>query len=79
VFTFTVTGNLSGFGRTANLTTPHGIIHTPVFMPVGTAATVKSLSREDLESIGAQIILANNYHLHLRPGSENIAKLGGNL
>lgn len=46
-------------------------------MPVGTAATVKSLSREDLETIGAQIILANNYHLYLRPGSENIKKLGG--
>lgn len=57
--------------------TPHGDIRTPVFMPVGTCGTVKSLSREDLESIGAQIILANNYHLYLRPGSENIAKLGG--
>lgn len=57
--------------------TPHGDIQTPVFMPVGTCATVKSLSREDLESIGAQIILANNYHLYLRPGSKNIAALGG--
>lgn len=53
------------------------VIKTPVFMPVGTNATVKSLSKEDLESIGAQIILANNYHLFLRPGSENIEKLGG--
>lgn len=57
--------------------TPHGDIQTPVFMPVGTNATVKSLSPEDLESIGAQIILANNYHLFLRPGSENIQKMGG--
>ena len=48
----------------------------PVFMPVGTNATVKSLSPEDLKAIGAQIILANNYHLYLRPGSENIQKLG---
>src|SRR3989338_2866159 len=46
-------------------------------MPVGTAATVKSLSRQDLEEIGAQIILANNYHLYLRPGSANVKKLGG--
>lgn len=59
------------------ITTDHGKIQTPVFMPVGTNATVKSLSPEDLESIGAQIILANNYHLYLRPGSENIQKLGG--
>jgi queuine tRNA-ribosyltransferase len=59
------------------LTTPHGNVKTPVFMPVGTNATVKSLSPEDLESVGAQIILANNYHLFLRPGSENIQKLGG--
>lgn len=49
----------------------------PVFMPVGTAATVKSLSREDLETIGATIILANNYHLYLRPGSKNVKRLGG--
>ena len=49
----------------------------PVFMPVGTNASVKSLSREDLEGIGATIILANNYHLYLRPGSKNIKKLGG--
>jgi len=58
-------------------TTPHGNIQTPVFMPVGTNATVKSLSPEDLESIGTQIILANNYHLFLRPGSKSIARLGG--
>ncbi|OGD09492.1 hypothetical protein A2397_02280 [Candidatus Amesbacteria bacterium RIFOXYB1_FULL_44_23] len=55
----------------------HGSINTPVFMPVGTAATVKSLCREDLEGLGAQIILANNYHLFLRPGSSNVKKLGG--
>lgn len=57
--------------------TPHGNIQTPVFMPVGTNATVKSLTPTDLESVGAQIILANNYHLFLRPGSDNVAKLGG--
>lgn len=63
--------------KTGIITTGHGQIQTPVFMPVGTNATVKSLSPEDLASIGAQIILANNYHLFLRPGSENIQKLGG--
>lgn len=57
--------------------TKHGDIQTPVFMPVGTNATVKSLSPEDLKEIGAQIILANNYHLFLRPGSENVEKMGG--
>lgn len=57
--------------------TKHGEIQTPVFMPVGTNATVKSLSPEDLKEIGAQIILANNYHLSLRPGSENVQKMGG--
>jgi queuine tRNA-ribosyltransferase len=74
---FEVTGTLSGRGRKGILHTPHGDILTPVFMPVGTNATVKSLSPEDLEAIGAQIILANNYHLYLRPGSEKIAQLGG--
>ncbi|HJZ05990.1 hypothetical protein A2634_01215 [Candidatus Amesbacteria bacterium RIFCSPHIGHO2_01_FULL_48_32] len=59
------------------ISTPHGNITAPVFMPVGTAASVKSLSSEDLESVGAQIILANNYHLYLRPGPQNIKKLGG--
>lgn len=62
---------------TGVINTPHGRIQLPVFMPVGTNGTVKSLSREDLESVGAQIILANNYHLCLHPGSKNIAKLGG--
>lgn len=74
---FKTTGLLPGRGRTGILTTPHGDIRTPVFMPVGTNATVKSLSPTDLESIGAQIILANNYHLYLRPGSQNVAALGG--
>lgn len=77
MFEFTETGKLSGFGRTGTLATPHGTIKTPVYMPVGTQATVKSLSPADLEQLGAQIILANNYHLYLRPGSENVQKLGG--
>jgi len=57
--------------------TPHGEIPTPVFMPVGTQATVKALSPRDLEDLGATIILANTYHLYLRPGDERIARLGG--
>lgn len=63
--------------RVGELTTPHGKIITPVFMPVGTRATVKSLSPEEVENSGAQIILSNTYHLHLRPGEELIKKAGG--
>jgi queuine tRNA-ribosyltransferase len=57
--------------------TPHGSFETPVFMPVGTQASVKSVSPEDLEDAGAKIILANTYHLYLRPGHKVIKKLGG--
>jgi queuine tRNA-ribosyltransferase len=63
--------------RLGHLTTPHGEIQTPVFMPVGTNATVKALDPDDLDEIGAQIILCNTYHLYLRPGHERIERLGG--
>lgn len=63
--------------RTGTIRTAHGNIETPMFMPVGTQATVKSLDSQDLNTIGAQIILANTYHLHLRPGEDLIAKCGG--
>ena len=63
--------------RLGILTTPRGKIDTPCFMPVGTQATVKALTRENLESIGAQIILGNTYHLYLRPGHDLIQSLGG--
>ena len=63
--------------RIGKFTTPHGVIETPVFMPVGTQATVKSLTPEELKEINAQIILSNTYHLHLRPGEEIIKKAGG--
>src|SRR5687768_5516694 len=63
--------------RRGVLRTPHGEIQTPVFMPVGTAATVKALPHEWLEQLGAEIILANTYHLYLRPGHERIERLGG--
>jgi len=63
--------------RRGRLTTPHGAVETPVFMPVGTAATVKGLTQEALETLGAKITLANTYHLYLRPGHNLIRKLGG--
>ena len=63
--------------RTGLLQTPHGIIHTPVFMPVGTYATVKTCTPYELEELGAQIILGNSYHLYLRPGHNIIKKAGG--
>ena len=64
--------------RRGRIYTPHGIIETPVFMPVGTQATVKSLTPEELkEEIGAQIILANTYHLYLRPGQKIVKEAGG--
>jgi queuine tRNA-ribosyltransferase len=64
-------------GRRATLTLPHGAVQTPVFMPVGTAATVKAVPQNVLEELNADIILANTYHLYLRPGHELIARLGG--
>ena len=66
-----------GRARAGRIVTPHGEIETPVFMPVGTVATVKAVSQDILEELGAEIILGNTYHLYLRPGHENIRKLGG--
>ena len=63
--------------RLGRLETPHGVIETPAFMPVGTLGTVKGLTQESLEELGAQIILANTYHLYLRPGAELIREVGG--
>jgi queuine tRNA-ribosyltransferase len=63
--------------RRGCLTTPHGTVETPFFMPVGTQASVKALTQEALEELGAEIILANTYHLYLRPGHELVRKLGG--
>jgi len=76
-FSFEVLQSDPTGARCGRLTTPHGIIETPAFMPVGTAATVKALTQEALEELGAGIILANTYHLYLRPGHELIRKLGG--
>ena len=63
--------------RTGRLVTPHGIVHTPAFMPVGTQATVKTLSPDEIRALGAECILSNTYHLELRPSSDVIARLGG--
>src|SRR5712692_4652650 len=66
-----------GAARLGRLQTPHGLVDTPAFMPVGTQATVKGLTPQHLRDIGARIILANTYHLALRPGDEVIAEMGG--
>ena len=63
--------------RRGVLHTPHGDIQTPIYMPVGTAATVKAMTPRELEEIGAQIILSNTYHLHLRPGEDLVREAGG--
>ncbi|XGU47967.1 tRNA guanosine(34) transglycosylase Tgt [Fusobacterium necrophorum subsp. funduliforme] len=66
-----------GKARVGRIQTPHGEIETPVFMPVGTQATVKAMTKEELDEIGTQIILGNTYHLFLRPGDDLIDRLGG--
>jgi queuine tRNA-ribosyltransferase len=73
---FAVAGR-DGTARTGTITTARGLIRTPAFMPVGTAATVKAMFTDDVRATGADIILANTYHLMLRPGAERIARLGG--
>jgi queuine tRNA-ribosyltransferase len=69
--------NTDGRARRGVFTTPHGIVETPMFMPVGTLATVKALDPDDLTGAGAQMILANAYHLHLRPGDDLVRDMGG--
>lgn len=76
-FSFAVTGKSSEcFARTGIFTTPHGKIETPIFMPVGTRASVKGLAPEEVEAAGTQIILANTYHCFLRPGADIVAQAG---
>ena len=74
--TFKITAQ-DGKARCGELHTAHGVIRTPIFMPVGTVGSVKAIAPDDLASIGAEIILGNTYHLYLRPGDEVVAKLGG--
>jgi queuine tRNA-ribosyltransferase len=75
-FAFTLRAT-DGAARLGEIATPHGVIRTPAFMPVGTAATVKAVYPDQLRAAGADVILANTYHLMLRPGAERIARLGG--
>ncbi len=75
---FTVkTTQKNSLARTGTLELPHGLVQTPVFMPVGTAGIVKTLAPWEMEALGVEIILGNTYHLHLRPGEDLIAKAGG--
>jgi queuine tRNA-ribosyltransferase len=76
-FSFEVLKTDSLGARRGRLTTPHGVVQSPFFLPVGTQAAVKGLRNEALEELGAEIILANTYHLYLRPGHELVRKLGG--
>jgi len=81
-FSFKVDKTAEGGGRRGRLKLPHGVVETPVFMPVGTAASVKAVPQSLLEEVGAggkgaQIILANTYHLYLRPGHELVRRMGG--
>ena len=72
-----VSRSRDGRARAGVLHTPHGSIPTPVFMPVGTQASVKTVSPDELEALGAKIILGNTYHLYLRPGHDLIERGGG--
>jgi queuine tRNA-ribosyltransferase len=75
-FTFRLIAT-DGAARCGEIATPHGLVQTPAFMPVGTQATVKGVTSDELRRLGADIVLANTYHLMLRPGAERIAALGG--
>jgi len=75
-FSFAIDARL-GSARAGRLITPHGIVETPVFMPVGTLANVKGVAQDVLEDLGVEILLSNTYHLYLRPGVDQVRKLGG--
>ena len=76
-FRFELLKTAPGGARRGRLHTPHGVVETPAFMPVGTTGTVKGLTQRALEELGTQILLGNTYHLYLRPGHERIRELGG--
>src|SRR5215831_1168523 len=69
--------SVSGASRAGLLPLPSGTVQTPCFMPVGTQGTVRALSPDDLRATGAEIVLANTYHLHVRPGEDVVRELGG--
>lgn len=74
--TFTITAT-DGAARRGHLVTAHGVVQTPIFMPVGTVGSVKAIAPDDLNALGAEIILGNTYHLYLRPGDELVSRRGG--
>ncbi|MBX4420840.1 tRNA-guanine transglycosylase, partial [Mycobacterium tuberculosis] len=76
-FGFEVGTRLETGGRTGVISTPHGQIRTPAFIPVGTKATVKAVKPEDVAALGGQAVLANAYHLYLQPGSDIVDEAGG--
>src|SRR6267378_5393515 len=76
MFEFTLDATC-GPARAGRLVLPHGTVETPAFMPVGTQGTVRTLSPADLHAVGAELVLANTYHLHVRPGEGVVARLGG--
>jgi len=76
-FSFSLLNKTDNAARRGEIVTPHGKVQTPAFMPVGTQATVKGLTPDDVRGSGAEIVLGNTYHLMLRPGAERIAALGG--
>ncbi|CAN5822536.1 tRNA guanosine(34) transglycosylase Tgt [soil metagenome] len=76
MYDFEITAE-DGAGRAGRLHLPHGVVQTPAFMPVGTQATVKTVSHLELRDLGAEIMLANTYHLYLRPGHEVVREMGG--
>src|SRR5205814_2320937 len=75
-FTFRLHGRADR-ARTGEIRLPRGVVRTPAFIPIGTAATVKAMYPDQVRALGADIILANTYHLMLRPGAERVARLGG--
>ena len=75
-FSFRLTAT-DGTARAGAITTAHGVVHTPAFMPVGTQAAIKGVHHDDVRASGAEILLGNTYHLMLRPSAERIAALGG--
>src|SRR3989475_12481373 len=76
MFEFTIEATSSA-ARTGTLVLPRGTVETPAFMPVGTQGTVRTLSPADLKSVGAELVLANTYHLHVRPGEGVVQRLRG--
>ena len=77
-FSFSISSEIPGFlGRAGQISTPHGIIQTPAFIPVGTKATVKSVLPDSVSDLGAQAVLANAYHLYLQPGPDILDEAGG--